>query len=155
MKHIASIIACLSIVLISVGCQETHQVNRSASAVQAEKDFEKTLQDAITASERFLTPYRTNGLVIFKIKPKGAAIYINDGEIGFNVSRLLIPAGTYHMRAVWPNGSSVEKKVFVLPALQEPPSYNWKFERSAWKGKSSIDFNAPLHKTEIVLNKPE
>jgi len=156
MKYAILLATVVTFVLSSTGCQETHRADSdSRSFAQAQKDFEKELKDKIAMTEQHLATYRTNGYVIFKVEPSGASIYINDGDIGTVPSHILIPSGTYHIKAVWPDGRFIEKKLFVLPALQAPTAYDWKFEHSDRGVKSSINYNAPLHKTEVVLVKPK
>jgi len=156
MKYSIPIAVFLIASFLAVGCRETNPRRSRNSHAEAQKQFEQELEAKMAMSDQYLAPYRTNGYVIFKTEPNDASLYINDGEIGIaGASHILIPAGTYRIKAVWPDGSSVEKNVFVLPALQEPPSYSWNFERDAGGEKTNIKFNAPLHKTEIALNKPK
>jgi hypothetical protein len=147
MKHSILVVMLMMALLFTIGCKD--------KAEQAYEDFEEELKDKMAMTEQYLAPYRTNGSVVFKVLPNDASIYINDGEIGVNPKHVLIPAGTYQMKAVWPDGSSVDKKLFVLPALQAPPSFDWKFERRNKRAKSNIHFNAPLHKTEVSFIKPQ
>ena len=145
-----------TIVLLSMGCQEKHLADSNRkSRAEAERDFEEELKDRIAMTEEHLAVYRTNGYVTFKISPNDASIHINGGDIGTVPSHILIPSGTYNIKAVWPDGSFAQKNVFVLPALQAPTSYDWQFEYSNSGAKSNIKYNAPLHKTEVSFIKPK
>jgi len=146
MKH-SILLTPLAIALVfTIGCKDKSE--------RALENFEKELAAKMAMTEQHLALYRTNGSVVFTVEPNDASIYINDGELGINPKTLLIPSGTYHMKAVWPDGSTVDKKLFVLPALQAPPSFDWTFEHNAKTAKSNIHFNAPLHKTGVSFIKP-
>jgi len=73
--------------------------------------------------------------------------------------RILEAKLKYNVKAVWPDGKEVSKKVFVTPALQQIISYKWKFSRNSnghsGNNKTDIDFDAPLSPTEVTFSKPE
>jgi hypothetical protein len=153
-------------VSLLLGCEDNNYRSSGRSAKQlrleneqAEKEFATELQAKIDQTEAVFEPYRKNGLVKVKLAPSDGEIYIDNGLVTIPKKGLMLPVGTYDIKAVWPDGKQTSKKVFVTPALQQIISYKWNFSRNTNGGsgnqKVNISSNAPLSPTEVALVKPK
>ena len=153
-------------ITLQLGCNDREHPPTGKSAKQlrlesdkAEKEFEAELQKRIEQTEATLKPYRTNGLLKVKLTPGEGEVYIDDGLVTIPQKGLMLPIGTYKVKAVWPDGKQVSKKVFLTPALQQMVSYKWDYSRNSRGGSgnqdSNISFNADLSPTEVNLEKPK
>lgn len=151
---------CLFVLLLQFCCER----NNGSTAIsnkqlkKADKEFEAELKAVMEQTEIMLKPYRDNGLVKVTLDPSNGEIYINNGLVTIPKKGLMLPVGKYDIKAVWPDGKQVTKKVFLTPALQQTVSYNWDFKRNTNGGsgnqKSNINFDAPLTPTELAFVKP-
>jgi hypothetical protein len=151
---------------LQLGCDDNNYRSSGRSTKQlrleneqAEKEFDAELQARIDQTEAMFEPYRNNGLVKVKLAPSDGVIYIDNGLVTIPKKGLMLPVGTYDIKAVWPDGKQTIKKVFVTPALQQIISYDWNFSRNTNGGsgneKAHISFNAPLSPTEVALVSPK
>lgn len=161
-------ICVLSILILplQLSCKDNDSYTssgKSAARMRAEnkkakEKFEYELHSTIQKTEAQLEPYRKNGMLKVKLTPQNGEVYINDGMVTIPEKGLMLPVGTYDVKAVWPDGKEITKKVFLTPALQQMPSYSWKFNRNTSGGSgnqdSNISINAPLSPTEVNLTKP-
>ncbi len=126
---------------------------------QSKKEFDVELQARIKQTEAQFEPYRKNGLVKVTLTPDNGEIFIDNGFVGISKKGLMLPVGTYEIKAVWPDGKQTNKTVFVTPALQQVISWKWNFERNTNGGsgneKSNMHFDAPLSPTEVTFVKPD
>jgi hypothetical protein len=63
------------------------------------------------------------GSVEIKTDPAGATLYIDDGIFDGPVKALYIPVGAYDFKAVWPDGQTASRRVFVRPCLKSATSH--------------------------------
>jgi hypothetical protein len=141
------------------GCKDNTTKQARLENEKAEKEFAAELQAKMEQTETMLEPYRKNGRVEVKLTPSDGEIYIDNGLVTIPKKGLMLPVGTYDIKAVWPDGKQTSKKVFVTPALQQMVSYKWDFKRNtsgaSGNQKANISFNAPLSSTEVALVKPK
>lgn len=168
MVNSQSRLACLAEILCAcvliIGCDNhsqsfpAGQAELSSKNKEFEKEFSRELKTKKQEVDRMLEPYSKNGLLKVTTEPSDAEIYIDDGLVTIPDKGLMLPIGTYTLKAVWRDGKEISRKVFVTPALQHAVSWNWKASRNVDGGsgseKSNINFDATLSPTMVTLIKP-
>lgn len=161
------LVLSLCVFLTQPGCDDRHaKVSHRSTQSQFEKEneraeaeFDANFRQKMLQTEKMFEPYRNNGLVKVTLKPKNAEIYIDGGLATIPEKGLMLPIGTYTIKALWPDGDHATKKVFVTPALQQVISWKWNMSRNtrgdSGNSKANISFDAPLSPVNVTLTKPE
>ncbi|HUT30078.1 MAG TPA: hypothetical protein VMX13_09825 [Sedimentisphaerales bacterium] len=124
-------------------------------AIKRTEEVMKMMQPQVDLIHKIVQEYKDIGLAAVKVSPPGAQLHIDGGEYVEGKDEIMLPVGPHRFRAVWPDGRQVTRDVYIVTALTD---MEVKFDFN--EGSHSMDMNwrtekPELHKTPVILTKPD
>jgi hypothetical protein len=145
---------------ISAGCN-SGQPSRSEVEREKKKAMERTqemvtmMQPQVELIHKIVEEYKDTGLAAVKINRPGAQLYIDGGEYVQGKDEIMLPVGPHRFRAVWSDGAEVARDVYIVTALTDMKVKFDFNEENYSMGMNWRTEKPELHKTPVILTKPD
>ena len=104
--------------------------------------------------QRQLALYKDVGVAEVTMSPGRAALWIDGAEYVGRQKDIMLPAGAHEFKAVWPDGTSATRRIYIEPAA---PEATLKFESEQTRHGMKVRWkteDAKVRKTPVRLQRP-
>jgi hypothetical protein len=124
-------------------------------ALKRTQEMMEMMKPQIEQIHKIVAEYKTIGVAAVKMTPAGAQLYVDGGQYVEGSEEITLPVGPHQFKAVWPDGATTTRDIYIVTALT---GMELKFDYNEGDYNLNMGWHTEspeLHKTPVVLTKPD
>jgi hypothetical protein len=124
-------------------------------AMRRMREVTEMMAPLIEQWHKIVQEFKNTGIAAIKTNPAGADLFIDGGQYVGGKDEINLPVGPHQFKAVWPDGRQSTRDIYIVTALTD---MDLKFDFNEQDYSMGMNWHTEkpeLHKTPVILTKPD